>query len=543
MFLRPKRRLSDWITSPVLARILDSASFPVGLCDRDFRLVAASEGLRQSQEMSALTGWLDQLRATARTAETPVSGAPLTHPLGRSGQAGPDAALAPVADDDGGIAGYWLHLHQTPDRPAETDSATVALDPAQSYAVIDRDGMIRSASKPFHDLVRRAAGSLVHRSVRQIFARAADAEDVLSRLSKGADPAGTYAIAAANGQEVWASLQFVRLGSGEGQRVAVLARDVTAAHSNAANDAAVLAALSRSQAVIEFRIDGTILKANANFLNALGYSNESEVVGRHHRIFVFREDQETAEYAAFWRRLASGEFFTGRFRRATRSGREIWIEASYNPVFGADGKVAKIVKFAIDCTAQMTVSRKVSSSIGMVEAVAAGSEQMAVSIREISANMHTSREALADISQRIEASVQLAETMAQGAQSMERVIGLIKNIAGTVNLLALNATIEAARAGSAGKSFAVVALEVKNLAAQTNEAIGEIEQEIKAMQAVSRNLRENVEEISGAAGKVTHSVGSVASAMSEQTAATGEISRNIAVVAAAVSELGVLIAQ
>ena len=541
MFLRPKRRLTDWITSPVLGRIVESASGPLGLCSPDFGLVAASAGLRQSPAMPAVTAWLDGLRAAP---DAPPSAAPLCQMFATAGQAGTEATLSPVLDEDGTLAGYWLNLQQTAAKPAEADRPTVFFDPTQAYAILDRDGTIRSASMPFHDLVQRGFGSLDHRSVRQLFARPADADTILSRLAAGgADAAGSYPITTPQGREVWASLHFIGLGEGAGQRVAVLARDITATQSKAANDAAVLTALSRAQAVIEFRPDGTILSANTNFLKALEYSDVSEIAGRHHRIFIFREDQDTPEYAAFWRRLASGEFFTGRFRRATRSGREIWIEASYNPVFDANGKVVKIIKFAIDCTAQMTVSRKVSSSIGMVEAVAAGSEQMAGSVREISITMQTSREAVTAISQSIEASVHLAEDMTQSAQSMERVIGLIKNIAGTVNLLALNATIEAARAGSAGKSFAVVALEVKNLAAQTNEAIGEIEQEIKAMQAVSQNLRHNVEEISAASAKVAESVGTVASALSEQTAATSEISRNIAVVATAVSELGVLVAQ
>lgn len=539
MFLRPKRRLSDWIASPVLGRIVDGASGLIGLYGPDLDLVAASAGLRQSQAMPAVAAWFDTLRAMP---DQPEAGVTRHQEFVIADDILAEAALSALFDDDGAVAGYWLTLQQRAAHPAGTDTPKVAFDAAQAYAILGRDGAIHSASKPFHDLVGRGVGSLENRSIRHLFANPSDADAVLSSLANDRDIAGTYAFATPQGRDVWTSLHCVRLDGAQGQQVAFLARDITAAQGKATNDAAVLAALSRSQAVIEFRTDGTILTANRNFLDALGYADVSEVAGRHHRIFVFREDQDTPEYASFWRKLAAGEFFTGRFRRATRSGREIWIEASYNPVFDADGKVAKIVKFAVDCTAQMTVSRKVSSSIGMVEAVASGSEQMAVSVREISTTMQTSREAVMAISQSIEASVDLAEDMAQSAQSMERVIGLIKKIAGTVNLLALNATIEAARAGSAGKSFAVVALEVKNLAAQTNEAIGDIEQEIKAMQDVSQNLRQNVEEISAAAAKVSASVGTVASALSEQTAATRDISRNIAVVAAAVSELGVLIA-
>src|ERR1700761_4335016 len=111
-----------------------------------------------------------------------------------------------------------------------------------------------------------------------------------------------------------------------------------------------VAAMDRSQAMIEFSLDGVILKANRNFLDALGYRAE-EVVGRHHRMFVAPEEAASAEYAAFWRELARGEFVARKFRRVRKDGSDCWIQASYNPVFDANGKPCKVVKFATDITA------------------------------------------------------------------------------------------------------------------------------------------------------------------------------------------------
>ncbi|SKB55968.1 methyl-accepting chemotaxis protein [Luteibacter sp. 22Crub2.1] len=115
---------------------------------------------------------------------------------------------------------------------------------------------------------------------------------------------------------------------------------------------AKLEALDRTQAVIEFALDGTILKANRNFLDAMGYAQATEIVGRHHRIFVDPEDAASQEYAAFWKRLGGGEPDMGLYRRRGKDGREVWIQASYNPVLNAFGRPVKVVKFATDVTEQ-----------------------------------------------------------------------------------------------------------------------------------------------------------------------------------------------
>lgn len=114
-------------------------------------------------------------------------------------------------------------------------------------------------------------------------------------------------------------------------------------------------AINKSQAVIHFELDGTIITANDNFLNALGYSLD-EIQGKHHRMFVDPEEVSHPEYKQFWASLGSGEFQAGDFKRITKSGDEIWISASYNPIFDAHGKPYKVVKFATDITEQKKAS-------------------------------------------------------------------------------------------------------------------------------------------------------------------------------------------
>jgi methyl-accepting chemotaxis protein len=124
---------------------------------------------------------------------------------------------------------------------------------------------------------------------------------------------------------------------------------------------AKMAAIGRSQAVIEFRTDGTILTANDNFLKAMGYRLE-EIKGQHHRIFVDPVERESAAYHDFWKALNAGEFRQAEFRRFGKDGREVWIQASYNPILDGSGKPAKIIKFATDITEDVKRREKTTPS-------------------------------------------------------------------------------------------------------------------------------------------------------------------------------------
>jgi len=129
---------------------------------------------------------------------------------------------------------------------------------------------------------------------------------------------------------------------------------------------AKMEALSMSQAVIEFELDGTIIVANDNFLDLLGYT-PTEVVGQHHRIFVDPEFAKSAEYLAFWDSLATGEYQAAEFKRVCKDGSEVWIQASYNPIRDSDGKPYKVVKFATDVTEMVSDRVEAARVLSMVE--------------------------------------------------------------------------------------------------------------------------------------------------------------------------------
>lgn len=135
--------------------------------------------------------------------------------------------------------------------------------------------------------------------------------------------------------------------------------------SQSKEDHAKLEALNRSQAVIEFSLDGRIQAANANFLSTVGYTLD-EIVGRHHRMFVSPEDYQSTSYSEFWAALNRGEFQSAEFRRVTKSGREIWLQATYNPLIDRAGVPYKIVKFCTDITAR---KMQAADLTGQIEAI------------------------------------------------------------------------------------------------------------------------------------------------------------------------------
>jgi PAS domain S-box-containing protein len=112
-----------------------------------------------------------------------------------------------------------------------------------------------------------------------------------------------------------------------------------------------IAAIGKSQAVIEFDMDGTVRTANENFLGALGYSLD-EVKGKHHRTFCEPAFAQSAEYRAFWDALNRGEYQAAEYKRIGKGGKVVWIQASYNPILGRDGKPFKVVKYAADITSR-----------------------------------------------------------------------------------------------------------------------------------------------------------------------------------------------
>lgn len=337
------------------------------------------------------------------------------------------------------------------------------------------------------------------------------------------------------GREVWlqASYNPVFDAAGHLLEIVKFATDITEEKLRNAEFQGKMQAIERVQGVIEFDMDGNILTANDNFLHLLGYTLD-EVRGKHHRIFVDPAEANSSAYQEFWRNLRAGRHDTRVYKRIRKDGRHVWIQASYNPIFDFNGNPIKVVKFATDLTDLIDQTEATQNT---AQNVATATEEMSCSIAEISHNMELSRQATGQIMDTSTASGAEASHLVESMKSMEKIVGLIREIAGRVNLLALNATIEAARAGEAGKGFAVVANEVKSLSDQTAKATNQIGQEISSVQSISASVAHSIQQTQAGVSQVNQYVSAVATAMEEQIAVTKEISAHSTHLVSAVEEI------
>jgi methyl-accepting chemotaxis protein len=407
-----------------------------------------------------------------------------------------------------------------------------AIGRAQAVIEFNMDGTIVNANQNFLDVMGHTLDEIRGKH-HSIFVTPADREsaeyrDFWVRLNRGQFQAAEYKRIAKGGREVWilATYNPILNEAGKPFKVVKFATDVTQQKLKTADSDGQIAAIMKSQAVIEFNMDGTIRTANQNFLDATGYSL-AEIQGKHHSIFVEPKERTSASYREFWESLNRGQFQASEYKRIAKGSREIWIQASYNPIFDLNGKPFKVVKYATDTTAQAIGRKKAEAARGLIDAVAAGSEEMSASIREISETMSKSRETAGAATSKAEAADQHAHRLNAAAQAMSGIVELIGNITGQINMLALNATIESARAGDAGRGFAVVAAEVKNLANQAKSATDTISREIDSLNTIAADVTGSLNAIKSAIESVNEFIASTAAAVEEQSIVTSDMASNM----------------
>lgn len=433
-----------------------------------------------------------------------------------------------------------------------------ALDHAQATIEFTPDGTILGANENFLKTLGYTLDEIrgKHHSmfVEATYRDSADYKEFWASLNRGESRVSQFKRMGKGGKEVWieASYNPLRDNSGKICKVVKFAIDVTRQKLELADLKGQVEAIGRSQAVISFNLDGTILDANDAFLSVLGYSL-AEIKGQHHGMFVDPAFRASQEYRQFWDKLGRGEFQAAQFKRFGKGGKEVWIQASYNPILDMNGKPFKVVKFATDITEQVAMlanfktlidtnfgeiegaigqtsgqaeaaASAVHQSVGNIQTMAASAEELAASVREISSMMARSREATDAAHSQTTVADAATQRLTETSGSMGSIIALIRNIAGQINLLALNATIESARAGEAGKGFAVVAGEVKNLAQQAANATNLIAAEIEKLQAVSTEVVSALANIGQSIEHVREFVAGTASAVEEQSAVTQEMS-------------------
>jgi len=443
------------------------------------------------------------------------------------------------------------------DAVGELKATVEALNRSQAVIEFKTDGTILTANENFLAALGYKLEEIQGRH-HSMFVDAKERDSAEYRrfwdaLKRGEFQVAEYKRIAKGGREIWIQASYNPIKGLDGLpfKVIKFATDVTERKMREADARGQIDAIGKSQAVIEFNLDGTIITANDNFLQTLGYRLD-EIQGRHHSMFVEEKERQSPAYRAFWEALKRGEFQAAQYKRIGKGGKEIWIEASYNPIFDLSGKPFKVVKFATDITRKTILQREIDHDLGVIASAiqkaneqvtgaASASEQTSANVQAVAAGAEELQTSISEISRRVtEASKISAQAVDQSRRTNEIVTGLsaqagrigdvvslINTIAAQTNLLALNATIEAARAGEAGRGFAVVASEVKSLATQTSKATEEIGGQITAVQSATNEAVGAIGDISKTIDTINEISETIAAAVEEQNAVTKEIASNM----------------
>ena len=445
-----------------------------------------------------------------------------------------DLVATPLKNDDGSRAGVVVEWSDASTRLQNLDfgAQVAAANRSQAVIAFNMDGTIITANANFLDTLGYTLAEIEGKH-QSMFVEPSERDGAAYRefwaaLNRGEYQAGEYKRIGKGGKEVWIQASYNPIFDEKGKplKVVKFATDVTAEKLKNADLAGQIAAIDKAQAVIEFNMDGTIITANANFLGALGYSL-AEIKGKHHSMFVEPSERDGAGYREFWAGLNRGEYQAAEYKRIGKGGKEVYIQASYNPILDLNGKPFKVVKYATDVTRQVLVRMGNERVRGMMESVAAGSEELNASVREISEAMTKSRDTAMSAVEQVSSADAQAKRLTEAAQAMSGIVEMINSITGQINLLALNATIESARAGEAGRGFAVVASEVKSLANQAKQATDKIGQEIGSLNQISGDVVEALSAIKQAINNVSEYVTSTAAAIEEQSTVTNEMSTSM----------------
>ncbi|WP_343742949.1 PAS domain-containing methyl-accepting chemotaxis protein [Herbaspirillum huttiense] len=361
-------------------------------------------------------------------------------------------------------------------RKADMLGQLAAIDKALAVIEFTLDGKIIKANKNFLDLMGYTLEEIKGQHHRIFVAeeeRNAPAyAQFWQKLGRGEYDQRLYRRITKSGHEVWIQATYNPIIDAMGRpfKIVKYARDVTQQQLQAADFSGQITAINKVRAVIEFDVNGNILHANANFLRAVGYSL-SEIVGKHHAIFVEPAERASAQYQEFWKRLAAGQYDAGLYRRVKKNGDALWLQANYNPIFDMDGRVFKVVKYATDVSIQTQATQTLQAAVGgLSEALSTGSASAQQANDLVKATSSIAEQGGVVMQEVVN---KMAAINASAAKITE-IIGVIDEITFRTNLLALNAAVEAARAGEHGRGFAVVAGEVRSLAQRTAASASEI---------------------------------------------------------------------
>jgi methyl-accepting chemotaxis protein len=315
-------------------------------------------------------------------------------------------------------------------------------------------------------------------------------KSVWRELGKGKAIKGEFMRINSQGKKIWLAASYCPIVNSQSQvtKIVKIASDVTETVQTMHELNAQAKAVSRSMATIEFDTNGNILLANDNFLQTMGYS-ATELEGQHHRIFCSQELSNSEEYRQFWLKLNAGEFLSGTFERVNKQGNTMWLEATYNPIFDAQGKLYKVMKFATDNTAFIETNRQTSE---VAYESSMNTDRISQRGNKI---VNDAIQAMKHVTAGLQTAASSIDSLSSQSEQISKIVDTITAIADQTNLLALNAAIEAARAGEQGRGFAVVADEVRQLAGRTSKSTAEIDGVVKENNQLASAAVKSMQEI------------------------------------------------
>ncbi|MCF5758566.1 PAS domain-containing methyl-accepting chemotaxis protein [Aeromonas veronii] len=405
-------------------------------------------------------------------------------------------------------------LQQCQDQLLEQQGFFDAVHGSVATITFTPDGTVLAANDLFLNVVGFSAPEVIGQHHRifcdTLYAQSSDYQQFWADLKQGRSRTGVFQRFNKRGEAIWLEATYfpVKL-RGVVTKVIKIAADITEHHLQLLSQQAVVTALDRSLAVIEFTPGGEVIAANGNFLHTMGYTL-AQVQGKHHRIFC--DDQFYRDQPHFWDELGRGQFKSGLFCRQNSHGSKVWLEATYNPILDEHRKVVKVIKFASDITERINKSDAVREAAMLAHDAA----RETLNCAERGAGLLSSVvDTSSLIASQLTHSIGLINQLNEQSRSIEAIVSTISSIADQTNLLALNAAIEAARAGDQGRGFAVVADEVRQLAARTSLSTDEIAKVVQNNRELTAKVTSEMSDVASSAELGKQQVGEVNEVMSD----------------------------